>query len=143
MPLPRGLARLNRIGLNRLIRHVAPWFPGLGLVLHVGRRSGRVYSTPVNLFTADGHYTIALTYGRESDWVRNVLADGGCRIVHRGRELRLAEPRIVHDETRAAIRPAERFFLRLFRIADFLVLDAAPSAARPGPAASDRDSGES
>jgi deazaflavin-dependent oxidoreductase (nitroreductase family) len=134
MPFPRALAKLNRVGANRLVRHVAPWFPGLGLVLHVGRKSGRVYRTPVNLFTADGHYTIALTYGRESDWVRNVLADGGCRIVHRSKEIRLVEPRIVHDETRAAIRPVERFFLRLFGVADFIVLDVAPSATRSGPA---------
>jgi deazaflavin-dependent oxidoreductase (nitroreductase family) len=134
MPFPRALAKLNRVGLNRLIRHVAPWFPGLCLVLHVGRRSGRVYRTPVNVFTADGHYTIALTYGRDSDWVRNVLADGGCRIVHRGKEIRLVEPRIVHDETRAAIRPVERFFLRRFGIADFLVLDPPPAADRQGPA---------
>jgi deazaflavin-dependent oxidoreductase (nitroreductase family) len=134
MPFPRALAKLNRVGLNRLVRHVAPWFPGLGLVLHVGRRSGRVYRTPVNLFTADGHYTVALTYGREADWVRNVVTEGGCRIVHRGKEIRLVEPRIVHDETRAAIRPVERFFLRLFGIADFLVLDVAPSGAPSGPA---------
>jgi len=129
MPFPRRLAKLNRIGLNRVIRHVAPWLPGFGLVLHVGRKSGQVYRTPVNLFTADGHYTIALTYGRDSDWVRNVQSEGGCRVVHRGREIRLTEPRIVHDETRSAIRPVERFILRRFGIADFLVLDEAP----PGP----------
>lgn len=128
MPLPRGLARLNRIGLNRVIRYVAPWFPGLGLVIHVGRRSGRAYRTPVNVFTRDGHYTIALTYGRGADWVRNVEAAGGCEIVTRGRRVRLAQPRIVHDESRAAIRPLERQFLRLVRVADFLVLDAAEPA---------------
>jgi deazaflavin-dependent oxidoreductase (nitroreductase family) len=130
MPFPRALARLNRVGLNRIIQHIAPWFPGLGLVLHVGRRSGRVYRTPVNLFTADGYYTVALTYGAGADWVRNVLAEGGCRIVHRGKEVRLAGPRVVHDEARAAIRPLERFFLRLFGIADFLVLDPVPAGER-------------
>jgi deazaflavin-dependent oxidoreductase (nitroreductase family) len=124
VPLPRGLARLNRVGLNRLIRYVAPWFPGLGLVVHVGRKSGRVYRTPVNLFTKDGHYTIALTYGPHSDWVRNVLAAGGCEIVTRGRRVQLGSPRIVRDETRAAIRPLERVFLRAVHVADFLVLDA-------------------
>jgi deazaflavin-dependent oxidoreductase (nitroreductase family) len=128
MPLPRTLARLNRIGLNRIIRHIATWFPGLAVVEHVGRRSGSVFRTPVNLFTADGHYTIALTYGAQSDWVRNVLAAGGCDVVHRGRRIRLIGPQIVHDETRSAIRPLERFVLRLLGVADFMVLDAAPSA---------------
>ena len=129
MPLPRALARLNRVGLNRIIRHIAPWFPGLALVAHVGRRSGAVYRTPVNIFTSGGRYTFALTYSADADWVRNVLAAGGCEVVHRGRRVRLVDPRIVHDEKRSAIHPVARVFLRLFRVADFLVLDSAP----PGP----------
>jgi deazaflavin-dependent oxidoreductase (nitroreductase family) len=124
MPLPRALARLNRIGLNRVIRHFVTWVPGFGLVVHKGRRTGRVYRTPVNLFTKDGHYTIALTYGARSDWVRNVLAAGGCEVITRGRRVRLGDPRIVHDDSRAAIRPVERIFLRVVQVADFLVLDA-------------------
>jgi len=35
-------------GLNRVTRHIAPWMPGLGVVIHRGRRSGRRYETPVN-----------------------------------------------------------------------------------------------
>jgi len=123
MPLPRTLARMNRVGLNRIIRHVAPFVPGLGVVLHEGRKSGRVYRTPVNVFAKDGVYTFALTYGRDSDWVRNVRAAGGCTLRTRGRQVRLTHPRLVHDETRAAIRPLERVFLRAFGVADFLVLD--------------------
>jgi deazaflavin-dependent oxidoreductase (nitroreductase family) len=127
MPLPRALGRLNRAGLNRVVRPVAAWFPGLGVVVHVGRRSGAVYRTPVNLFAADGQYTIALTYGAETDWLRNVLAAGGCDVLTRGRRVRLHNPRLVHDESRAAIRPFERFFLRLLGVADFVVMDAAQS----------------
>jgi deazaflavin-dependent oxidoreductase (nitroreductase family) len=125
MAFPRALAKLNRVGLNRITRHLAPWVPGLGLVIHTGRRSGRVYRTPVNLFTTDGHYTFALTYGPSADWVRNVLAAGSCEVVSRRRRVRLTDPRIVHDETRAAIRPLERQFLRAMRVSEFLVLDAA------------------
>jgi deazaflavin-dependent oxidoreductase (nitroreductase family) len=123
MPLPRALGRLNRVGLNRVLRHFVTWVPGFGLVIHHGRRSGRVYRTPVNLFTADGQFTIALTYGSQADWVRNVLAAGGCEVITRGRRIRLTRPRIVHDESRAAIRPLERVFLRIVRVADFVVLD--------------------
>jgi deazaflavin-dependent oxidoreductase (nitroreductase family) len=129
MPLPRTLAKLNRMGANRLVRHIAPWFPGLGVVIHVGRRSGAVYRTPVNVFTAGGRYTIALAYGSSSDWVRNVVAAGGCQLITRGRRVRLGNPRIVHDETRSAIRPLERQLLRLVRVADFVVMDV----MRAGP----------
>ncbi len=49
MPIPRRVAQLNRVGLNRLTRRLAPWLPGFGVVVHRGRRSGREYHTPVNV----------------------------------------------------------------------------------------------
>lgn len=109
------------------MRLVAPRLPGLGLVVHVGRRSGREYRTPVNVFPKQDRYTIALTYGRQTDWARNVLAAGGCRVVYRGRTVRLTNPRIVHDETRSDIRPVERVILGWLRVSDFLVLDPVPA----------------
>ncbi len=128
MPLPRTLARWNKVGLNRVTRRVAPWMPGFGVVAHAGRRSGRRYQTPVNVFPAPDGYLLALTYGPDSDWVKNVLAAGGCELVTRGRTVRLVSPRLVHDENRRGIRPAERQVLRLIGVADFLSLKIAPAA---------------
>ena len=55
MPIPRRVGQWNKVGLNRLTRHIAPWMPGFGVIVHRGRRSGRRYQTPVNVFpTADG-----------------------------------------------------------------------------------------
>lgn len=126
MPLPRALARFNRLVLNRFMRLVAPQLPGLGLVVHVGRRSGREFRTPVNVFRADDRITIALTYGRHADWVRNVRAAGGCTLISRGRALHLTNPRIFHDDTRQAMPPVVRQLLGLLAVSDFLVLDDAP-----------------
>jgi deazaflavin-dependent oxidoreductase (nitroreductase family) len=123
MPLPNALARMNRVALNRVTRRFATWVPGLGVVVHVGRRSGSRYRTPVNVFGSGREYTLALTYGAKTDWVRNVLAAGGCELISRRRTVRLTNPRIIHDETRARIRPLERAILRLLKVADFLVLD--------------------
>ncbi len=132
MPLPRTLARWNKVGLNRVTRHVAPWMPGFGVVAHAGRRSGRRYQTPVNVFPAADGYLLALTYGPDSDWVKNVLASGGCELVTRGRTVRLVSPRLVHDENQRGIRPLERQVLRLIGVADFLSLKIAPAAgAKP------------
>ena len=89
MPIPRTVGRWNKAGLNRVTRHIAPWIPGLGVVIHRGRRSGRRYQTPVNVFPADDGYILALTYGPDTDWVRNVLAAGGCELRTRGRTVRL------------------------------------------------------
>jgi deazaflavin-dependent oxidoreductase (nitroreductase family) len=94
--------------------------PGFGLVVHRGRRSGREYQTPVNVFPADDGFVIALTYGADTDWVKNVQAAGGCELRTRGRVLRVGSPRVYHDETRHGIRPLEREMLRLLGVADFL-----------------------
>jgi len=120
MPIPRRVARWNKVGLNRITRHVAPWMPGFGLVVHRGRRSGREYQTPVNVFPAEDGFVIALTYGADTDWVKNVQAAGGCELRTRGRALRVGSPRVYHDETRHGIRPLEREMLRLLGVADFL-----------------------
>jgi hypothetical protein len=56
MPIPRIVARLNRVGLNRLTRRLAPWLPGFGVVVYCGRRSGREYRSPVNVFPAATGY---------------------------------------------------------------------------------------
>src|SRR5215467_3082279 len=74
---PKSVARFNRAVTNRITRRFAGRVWGFGIVIHRGRRSGRLYRTPINLFrTADG-FLIALTYGRDSEWVQNVLAAGG------------------------------------------------------------------
>jgi deazaflavin-dependent oxidoreductase (nitroreductase family) len=129
MPIPSAVGRWNKAGLNRVTRHVAPWMPGFGLVIHRGRRSGRQYQTPVNVFPAADGYVLALTYGPDTDWVRNVLAAGGCELRTRGRTVRLVSPRLYHDEDRPGIRPLERQVLRALNVADFLSLKSAPAAA--------------
>ena len=126
MPIPHRVARWNKAGLNRVVRHVAPWAPGLGLVVHRGRRSGREYRTPVNVFPADDGFVIALTYGADNtDWVKNVVAADGCELRTRGRVFRVDSPRVYHDETRRGIRLAERQMLKLLGVADFLSLRTA------------------
>jgi deazaflavin-dependent oxidoreductase (nitroreductase family) len=126
MPLPRWLASANRRATNRVTGVVAPRLPGFGVVVHTGRRSGREYRTPVSVFASDDGYLVALTYGAESDWVRNVVAAGGCELEHRGRRERLDTPAVVHDEARAGVPAPVRAVLRALRVSDFLTLRQAP-----------------
>ena len=133
MPIPQIVGRWNKAGLNRVTRHIAPWMPGFGVVVHSGRRSGRRYQTPVNVFPAGDGYVIALTYGPGTDWVKNVLAASGCELRTRGHTVRLTSPQVFHDESRHNIRPVERQVLRVLGVADFLSLKRAPAApAAPG-----------
>ena len=126
MPIPLAVGRLNKAGLNRLTKRIAPWAPGLGVVVHRGRRSGRAYQTPVNVFPAADGYVFALTYGPGTNWVKNVLAEGGCELRTRGHTIALTEPRLFRAESRAAIRPFERQVLRALKVTDFLSLKTVP-----------------
>jgi deazaflavin-dependent oxidoreductase (nitroreductase family) len=129
MPLPERLARFNRIVTNRIARRLAGRVPGFAIVEHVGRRSGRTYRTPVNIFrNGEDRYVIALTYGRDSKWVRNVLAAGGAEVVTRGRRLRLVEPVVVRDEQRTMMPAGVRSVLGVIRVDDFMVLRRARSS---------------
>jgi deazaflavin-dependent oxidoreductase (nitroreductase family) len=122
MPLPRFVARVNRRVTNRLLAGLATRLPGFGVAIHIGRRSRRQYRTPVNVFRRGDRFTIALTYGLNADWVRNVLAEDGCALETRGRTLRLSRPRLYHDESRSAVPAPVRLVLGLVNVSDFLEL---------------------
>ena len=124
MPLPRSVARFNLVVTNPVLGRVAGRLPGFAMLTHVGRRSGRAHRTPVNVFRRDERFVVALTYGRESQWVRNVLAAGGCEIRSRGRTLQLRDPVIVRDPARRMVPAAVRVALGAFGVEDFLVLRA-------------------
>jgi deazaflavin-dependent oxidoreductase (nitroreductase family) len=122
MPLPEWLARLNRSGINRVTRPVAERLPGFAVVIHTGVRTGRKYRTPVNMFRSGDGYVIALTYGRERDWVKNVLAAGGCEVETRGSSIALSDPRIVRDERQSRAPLAIRPILKALGVKEFLAL---------------------
>jgi deazaflavin-dependent oxidoreductase (nitroreductase family) len=129
VPLPPWLGRFNRTVTNRVTRLVAGHLPGFGIVVHVGRRSGRRYRTPVNAFRRPGGYAIALTYGEVADWIRNVRAAGGCELERRGRLVELTAPRVVVDRRAERVPPPVRPLLRLIGVDHFLELDLAGEEA--------------
>ncbi len=123
MVLPRKLARMNKVLTNRALGRVAGRVPGFGIVVHYGRRSGQRYRTPVNLFRRPSGYVVALTYGRDSDWVRNVLAGNGCAFVTRGKVVTVERPRIVHDPERNSVPRPVGAILSLAGVSDFLTVE--------------------
>jgi deazaflavin-dependent oxidoreductase (nitroreductase family) len=119
------MARFNRTVTNRVLLHVAGLLPGMGVVLHVGRRTHNVYRTPVLVFRTKDGFRIALTYGRDSDWVKNALAHGAVRLSTVRREHELTDPELVTDPHRQHVPWLERGFLRLLRVSEFLDFHAA------------------
>lgn len=123
------MRQVNKVALNKGMRLVAPWLPGLGVVIHRGRTSGSQYQTPVNVFPRPGgRYVLALTYGPDTDWVKNVIAAGGCELLTSGSHIELTAPRVFRDEARKEIRVVERAILGLLHVYEFLELQVVPDA---------------
>jgi len=95
MHLPDFMRRVNRVFTNPLLGTVAPFVPPLAVIHHVGRKSGKAYRTPVVAFATQQGFVIPMTYGRDVDWGRNIIAARGCELVQFGRRTKLRNPRIV------------------------------------------------
>jgi len=123
-PIARLLLLLGR-ALNPLLVPLAGarFIPVWAVVRHRGRRSGRLYATPVAIqATADG-FVVPLPYGERTDWCRNVLAAGGGTVRWNGAEHIVEQPRVVDAAVGlAAFNAIERPLLRLFGTRRFLML---------------------
>ena len=120
----RWLARFNIAVTNRITSLFAGWLPGFGILTHVGRKSGKVYRTPVNVFRASNGFIIALTYSSQSEWVKNVIAAGGCELTTRRKTYQLSDPRVVRDPARRRFPIPLRVVLRLVGADEYTELAA-------------------
>lgn len=118
----RWLAKINIAFTNRITSLFAGWLPGFGILTHVGRKSGKVYQTPVNVFRAPNGFIVALTYGSQSEWVKNVLAAGGCELRTRGKRYQLSAPKVVRDPTRRRFPFPVRLGLRIVGADEYMEL---------------------
>ncbi|MFZ0636424.1 MAG: nitroreductase family deazaflavin-dependent oxidoreductase [Candidatus Acidiferrales bacterium] len=124
---PRWVAAFNRAVTNRITGLFAARAPGFGILMHVGRKSQRVYRTPVNVFRRSEGFLIALTYGPECEWVKNVLAAGRCELVTRGAAYHLAGAKVVHDPARRQFPLVVRTVLRLIGADYYMQLSIVPA----------------
>jgi len=106
--------------VNPITRRVGGWLPGFGILGYRGRKTGRAYRTPMNVFRQGDTYVFALTYGGDVQWVKNILAAGACDLRTMGRDLHLVEPELIVDPSRRLVPQPVRFFLGLIRVTEFL-----------------------
>lgn len=126
VPLPSSLRKLNRLFTNRILDPLAKVMPMFGIIHHVGRTSGREYRTPVNTYSYLDGWLFALAYGRNTDWVKNVLAANGCRLETRGRIMDLQDPQFLpRTEGLQAVPALVHLALNGMNITDFLYLQEA------------------
>lgn len=95
MQLPQWLARMNRHAMNPVQRLWAGRLPGFGILEHVGRKSGKTYRTPLNVFPTDDGVAILLSYGPDRDWLKNITAADGARVQRMGRTIEVTGPRVM------------------------------------------------
>jgi deazaflavin-dependent oxidoreductase (nitroreductase family) len=105
---------------NPVGRRFAGWLPWFGILTYRGRTSGRTYHTPLNVFRRGDSYVFALTYGGDTQWVKNVVAAGSCSLRTRGRDVRLVDPEVFRDPRRGLMPAPVRVILGLNDVSEFL-----------------------
>ncbi len=122
MKIPNRIRYFNKRFLNRLTSKIArlSWGP-FSIVYHVGRHSGKLYETPIFVFRTEDGFLVALTYGTQVDWYRNVSTRGCCKIEWHGPVYPINKLEQVDPEAALPYFPGfERTILRLVGIKDFI-----------------------
>ncbi|CAN5577525.1 nitroreductase family deazaflavin-dependent oxidoreductase [soil metagenome] len=96
MQLPQWLARFNRHVTNPIQRIWAGYLPMMGILEHVGRKSGTTFRTPLIVFPTRDGVAIHLTYGPDRDWLKNLRAADG-RLKQHGKTFAVTDPRVVSN----------------------------------------------
>src|SRR5512137_2166278 len=97
--IPKGLPNIVRhfssLFKKRMIADVESGKSEMSIISHTGRKSGTSYRTPVDAIFLDNEVLIGLVYGRKTDWLKNVLAQGGCNIFYKMQTYTATDPVIL------------------------------------------------
>ena len=133
---PPVLNRVRRyardVGNPRQLQSAGTPGANASILRHTGRKSGKQYQTPVTAtWTAEG-FVIGLPYGPNTDWLKNVLANGSATLAYQGSSYQCDEPKVV-SSTEAApdFSARERRILRLMGVEQCLRLHRVSLAEAP------------
>lgn len=110
--------------INPVLRNAARSSHGpFALLRHVGRHSGKRYETPIMVWRMQDGFVIVLTYGPQTDWLRNLqAADQGSLCWHK-REYVFKTPAFIDAKTASrALPPFIKFVLGLRGDTEFVKL---------------------
>ncbi|HVU14526.1 MAG TPA: nitroreductase family deazaflavin-dependent oxidoreductase [Phototrophicaceae bacterium] len=128
-PLLYRMRSFNKRVLNRLTGRIAHSSHGFfAIVKHVGRRSGKAYETPIIVAPVANGFVIALTYGTQVDWYRNVTAAGRCELIYHQRDYAVDQIEPLPLEQARPLFPAPlQLILRAQHVNQFIRLSSRPS----------------
>ncbi len=127
--LTLAVARLNRRLLNPVLGPAAARLPGMGVLHHTGRRTGRAFTTPVRVFRSLDAFYVMVAPGRTPDWLRNLEAAGGGELRVGGRLVRIG--RLRPADASEALAAASKFSTAWRKVLG-LTTFVASSPADPG-----------
>lgn len=126
MHFPYFLRRVNRVFTNPILGSIAWLVPPLAIVHHKGRKSGKAYRSPVAAFPNAKGFVVPMTYGRDVDWGRNLVAANGGEVQQLGRRVKVKNARIVGiGEAYDRLPPGVRQFLKAANLPGYVLLDRA------------------
>ena len=107
------------------------WNPVFAVLEHHGRQTGRPYEAPLAARRIAGGFVVALAFGAQVDWYRNLVAAGGGSLRWRGQTYAVGAPEAVDpDSGRASFHLIQRAALRLGGIDAFIRLPDAAGGGR-------------
>jgi deazaflavin-dependent oxidoreductase (nitroreductase family) len=108
------------------------WMPVVGVIRHRGRKSGRMYATPIGMRLLGDALVIPRTFGENAAWYLNIKAAGGGIATYMGRDYTLVDPEVIDYATAAPAFPRyELLQFRLIGINEYLRLRIAPAGLLP------------
>lgn len=102
---PPWLDRIQIKYFNPVVKPLAGRLPGISMIKHRGRRSGKTYETPVTAYRKGSQLAIVLGHGM-TDWARNVLAAGEADVALFRGDVHIVNPRIEPTGRDVAALPA-------------------------------------
>jgi deazaflavin-dependent oxidoreductase (nitroreductase family) len=128
-------SRFNQRVINPFMARMAGskyWYTAL--LRHTGRRSGKSYATPLMAMRVHDGFLIALPYGTNVDWLRNVQVAGRASLQLRGQTYEVADPVIVDPATALPqLSAAMRNAIRWLGVKNYLKLRRASTAITSAP----------
>jgi deazaflavin-dependent oxidoreductase (nitroreductase family) len=137
-PRARRLIRAVARVVNPIVLRIAGrrHMPIVGIVHHRGRRTGRLFATPLGVRPAvGGGFVMPVTFSQAAHWYQNIRAAGWCVITYQGADHTVAWPTLVDRATAGPAYPRyERLALRLLGINEFVWLTGQPDHGVKTPA---------
>ena len=103
------------------------------VIQHLGRTTGpAIRNAGTGPFLTDDGFVIALPYGPNTDWLKNVVANGSATIVHEGSTYQVDQPELVPMSTAAPrFSPKDQRTHRWFHVEHALLVRRAPASSSP------------